>query len=80
MYVYELGYSISAATWLFIFYVAYRVRFIALNSVKWVVTKTILAAKLPVVFVKCLFASIIAKEVRKQLWAREAEEFAKRNQ
>lgn len=80
MSVYELGYLISAATWLFIFYVAYRVRFIALNLVKWVVTKTIIIVKLPVVFVKCLFASIVAKEVRKQLWAKEAEDYAKRNQ
>lgn len=80
MSVYELGYLISAATWLFIFYVAYRVRFIAWNAAKWLVTKAIIIIKLPVVFVKCLFASIIAKEVRKQLWAKEAEEFAKRNQ
>lgn len=80
MSVYELGYLISVATWLCIFYVAYRVRFIVLNLVKWVVTKAILTAKLPVVFIKCLFASFIAKEVRKQLWAKEAEDYAKRNQ
>lgn len=80
MSVYELGYLISVATWLFFFYVAYRVRFIALSLVKWVVTKAILTAKLPVVFIKCLFASIVVKEVRKQLWTKEAEDYAKRNQ
>lgn len=80
MSVYELGYLFSVAAWLFIFYVAYKVRFIAWNVAKWVLTKLVLICKLPVVFVKCLLASIIAKEVRKQLWAKEAEEFAKRNQ
>ena len=80
MSVYELGYLISAATWLFIFFVAYKVRFIVWNVAKWLTTKAIILIKLPGVYIKCLFASIVAKEVRRQLWAKEAEEFAKRNQ
>ena len=61
-------------------YVLYRLRGYILNGAKWVRTKLVIICKLPVVFVKCLFASIVAKEVRKQLWTKEAEEFAKRNQ
>ena len=80
MSVYELGYLISVATWLFIFYVAYKVRFIVWSAAKWLTTKTIVLIKLPGIYIKCLFASIVVKEVRKQLWAKEAEEFAKRNQ
>lgn len=61
-------------------YVLYHLRGYILNGAKWVRTKLVLICKLPVIFVKCLFASIIAKEVRKQLWVKEAEDYARRNQ
>ena len=61
-------------------YVLYRLRGYILNGAKWVITKLVLICELPVVFIKCLFASIIAKEVRKQLRVKEAEGYAKRNQ
>lgn len=61
-------------------YVLYHLRGYILDGATWVIAKLVLICKLPVVFVKCLFASVIAKEVRKQLWAKEAEDYAKRNQ
>lgn len=61
-------------------YVLYRLRGYILNGAKWVITKLVLICKLPVVFIKCQFASIVAKEVRNQLWDKEAEDYVKRNQ
>ena len=80
MDLYQLGYIWSYFVIACIIFGAWKLRYAALRIVTWTVRKAKLLALMPVVFVKCLFASVVAKEVRKQLWAKEAEEFARRNQ
>lgn len=60
-------------------YVLYMARGHIYDGAKWLTVKVVLVCKLPVVLVKCALSAVVAKEVQKQLWAKEAEEYVKRN-
>lgn len=80
MDLYQLGYIWSYFVFACIIFGAWKLRYVALRTLAWIVRKAKLLALLPVVFVQCWCNDKLNKAVRKQLNAIEAERYAQRNQ